>query len=282
MEEARYKQIATFAIAAILALLLYPLSVASQNTFSMSLDADSAAGDQAVTSASASADQVVSIQVFGSTMRNATAFGLRFEYDDAQVTYQGFDAGSVLPGTPQVLPEHGMNPTCVEMSYETKYDLDSNGTIGISDFLIFVNNFGSSGGSGGGGGGGGGDDHGDTQFAATELSVNSRIQGALETDSDVDYFSVQVREAGTLVAYTTGSLDTYGELYSPDSTDLVASNDNYTDGFNFRIWESVEPGTYYIKVLKTVGDTGSYTLSVGFATATSFVSRSGCGESRAV
>ena len=228
-----YKQIATFAIAATLALLLYPLSLASQNTFSLSLDADSAAGDQAVTSVNTSADQEVSIQVFGSTVQNATAFGLRFEYDDAQVTYQGFDAGSVLPGTPVLLPpEHGANPTSVKIGfaslgsqatvnsglvctirfrttatfsgtsislvqgdlsrggatesvtltarvdlssgpsadfdgdgsvgisdflqfvnhfgtsrggagYDAKYDLDSDGTIGISDFLVFVNNFGS-------------------------------------------------------------------------------------------------------------------------------------------
>ena len=94
------KQIATFVFSATLALLLYPLSLSSQNTFSLSLDADSAAGDQAVTSVNTSADQDVSIQVFGSTIQNATAFGLSFEYDDAQVTYQGFDAGSVLPGTP--------------------------------------------------------------------------------------------------------------------------------------------------------------------------------------
>ena len=111
-----HKQIATFVFSATLALLLYPLSLSSQNTFSLSLDADSAAGDQAVTSVNTSADQDVSIQVFGSTIQNATAFGLRFEYDAAQVTYQGFDAGSVLPGTPNVLPpEHGTNPTSVKI-----------------------------------------------------------------------------------------------------------------------------------------------------------------------
>ena len=280
-----YKQIATFAIATTLALLLYPMSLASQNTFSLSLDADGTAGDQAVTSVNTSADQEVSIQVFGSTIRNAAAFGLRFEYDAAQVTYQGFDAGSVLPGTPNVLPpEHGTNPTSVKIAlvslgqsatvdsglvgtirfrttaafsgtsitltqgelsrnrttetvtltarvdlssgpsadfdgdgtvgvsdflsfvnhyatsrgdagYDAKYDLDSNDTIGVSDFLIFVNSYGSSGGSGGGSGGSGGGtggtggtgggggsraDDSDTYSGATVLSLNSRIQAALE------------------------------------------------------------------------------------------------------
>ena len=94
--------------------------IAAQNTFSLSLDANSAAGDQAVTSVNTSADQVVAIQVFGSSIQNATGFGLRFEYDASQVTYQGVDVGSVLPGSPQVLAEHGTNPTSV--------------TIGIASF----------------------------------------------------------------------------------------------------------------------------------------------------
>ena len=75
--------------------------IAAQNTFSLSLDANSATGDQAVTSVNTSADQMVSIQVFGSSIQNASGFGLRFEYDASQVTYQGFDVGSVLPGSPQ-------------------------------------------------------------------------------------------------------------------------------------------------------------------------------------
>ena len=241
-----YKQIATFAITVTLALLMYPLSLPSQNSFSISLDANSAAGDQAATSVNTSADQNVSIQVFGSNVQNANAFGLRFEYDTSQVTYQGFDAGRVLPGTPYILPQHGTNPTYVEIGlaslgsqatvnsglvgiirfrttaafsgtairlvsgklsrggnletvtltarvelqagsvtpspdfdgdgtvsisdfllfvnhfglsrgdvgYDAKYDLDSNDGIGISDFLLFVNNFGNSAPPSGGGSGG--------------------------------------------------------------------------------------------------------------------------------
>ena len=176
--------------------------IAVQNSFSLSLDANSAAGDQAVTSATTSADQVVAIQAFGSSIQNASAFGLRFEYDASQVTYQGFDVGSVLPGTPQVLAEQGTNPTSVtigiasfggqatvsgglvgtirfrttatfsgtavelvraelsrggqsetitltarvslEVSTGPSPDFDGNGTVGISDFLQFVNHFGTS------------------------------------------------------------------------------------------------------------------------------------------
>ena len=96
--------------------------IVAQNSFSLSLDANSAAGDQGVASINVSPDQdqVVSIQVFGSSIQNARGFGIHFEYDASQVSYEGFDVGSVLPGTPQFLAEHGTNPTSV--------------TIGIASF----------------------------------------------------------------------------------------------------------------------------------------------------
>ena len=173
-----------------------------QNSFSLSLDANSAAGDQAVTSVNTSADQDVSIQVFGSSIQNAIGFGLHFEYDASQVLYEGFDVGSVLPGSPQVLAEHGTNPTSVtigiasfgsqatvssglvgtirfrtttgfsgttvqlvradlsrggqsetvtlsarvelQVSTAPCPDFDGDGTVGIPDFLQFVNHFGTS------------------------------------------------------------------------------------------------------------------------------------------
>ena len=111
--------------------------IAAQNSFSLSLDANSAAGDQAVTSVNTSADQVVSIQVFGSSIQNASGFGLRFEYDASQVTYQGFDVGSVLPGSPQVLAEHGTNPTFVTIgiaSFGSQATVSS-GLVGTIRFL---------------------------------------------------------------------------------------------------------------------------------------------------
>ena len=82
--------------------------------FSLSLDADGAAGDQAVTSLNTSADQVVAIQIFGTDIQNANGVSVRFEYDASQVTYDGFDVGSVLPNA-QALPEHGTNPTFVQI-----------------------------------------------------------------------------------------------------------------------------------------------------------------------
>ena len=98
----------------ILALLIYPLSLSAQNSFSISLDMDGAAGDQAITSLNTSADQVFAIQIFGKDIQNANGVSVRFEYDAGQVTYEGFDVGNVLPNA-QALPEQGTNPTFVEI-----------------------------------------------------------------------------------------------------------------------------------------------------------------------
>ena len=97
-----------------LALLIPPLSLSAQNSFSVSLDANGAAGDQAVTSLNISADQVIAIQIFATDIQNANGLAARFEYDANQVTYDGFDVGNVLPNA-QALPEQGTNPTFVEI-----------------------------------------------------------------------------------------------------------------------------------------------------------------------
>ena len=89
-----------------LAFLMYPLSLSAQNSFSLSLDVNGTAGDQAVRSLDISADEVVAIQIFGTGIQNANGLAARFEYDAAQVAYEGFDTGDVLPNA-QALPERG-------------------------------------------------------------------------------------------------------------------------------------------------------------------------------
>ncbi|MDE0555819.1 MAG: leucine-rich repeat domain-containing protein, partial [Candidatus Poribacteria bacterium] len=97
-----------------LSLLIHPLSLSAQNSFSVSLEVDGSAGDQAVTSLNVSADQVIAIQIFATDIQNANGLAARFEYDANQVTYDGFDVGNVLPNA-QALPEQGTNPTFVEI-----------------------------------------------------------------------------------------------------------------------------------------------------------------------
>ena len=94
-------------IASVLSLLLLisPWSLSTQtSSFSLALDLDDAAGDQGVSSLDVSPDQVVSIQIFGSDIQDASSLSARIEYDSTQVVYGGFDAGDVLPDA-QVLVE---------------------------------------------------------------------------------------------------------------------------------------------------------------------------------
>ena len=97
-----------------LAFLIHPLSLSAQNSFSLSLDVNSATGDQAVTSLNTSPDQVIAIQIFGKDIQNATGVSVRFAYDAGQVTYEGFDTGTVLPNA-NALTEQGTNPTFVKI-----------------------------------------------------------------------------------------------------------------------------------------------------------------------
>ena len=84
-------------------------------SFSLSLDGDGAAGDQAVTTLDVSPGPVATIQVFGRGIRQADGISARFEYDSAQVAYEDFDAGGVLPNA-QVLAVPSTNPTAVEIN----------------------------------------------------------------------------------------------------------------------------------------------------------------------
>ena len=110
-----HRHIPTFALIA-LALLVHPLPLGSQNSFSLSLDANSAAGDQGVTSVTTSASQEISIQIFGGNIQNAIGISARFEYDASQVTYDKFDEGTVFPksGAFDDLDDP-TNPTYVEV-----------------------------------------------------------------------------------------------------------------------------------------------------------------------
>ena len=111
-----HRHISTFALIA-LALLVHPLPLGSQNSFSLSLDANRAAGDQGVTSVTTSASQEISIQIFGTNIQNAIGISARFEYDASQVTYDKFDEeGSVFPDSEAFDDlDDPTNPTYVEV-----------------------------------------------------------------------------------------------------------------------------------------------------------------------
>ena len=88
--------------------------ISSQVSFSLSLDGDGAASDQAVTSLDVSPGTVVSIQVFGKDIQDAEGFSIRFEYDATQVLYEGFDPGDVLPNA-QAVSAPNTDPNVTEI-----------------------------------------------------------------------------------------------------------------------------------------------------------------------
>ena len=84
-------------------------------TFSISLDGDSAPGDQEVTTLDVGSGSVVPIQLFINDIRGANGISARFEYDAAQVGYVEFDRGGILPNA-QVLEVADTNPTAIDIS----------------------------------------------------------------------------------------------------------------------------------------------------------------------
>ena len=107
---------------------------------------------------------------------------------------------------------------------------------------------------------GSGDDHGDTPSSATALALGGSRLGQIETGGDVDYFRVQVSEAGELTVHTTGNLDTKGQL-EDSAGGVLARDDDGGDGYNFHLAHAVSAGTYYIRVEGyNASTTGSYTI----------------------
>ena len=336
-EELMRKRITTFfSIATIL--LIYPLSLSSQNNFSLSLDANDAVGDQAVTTLSTSPNQVVSIQVFSTNIQNASVLSARFEYDERQVVYEGFDAGDVWPGTPTIFPEqHGTNPTYVEIitgalsgqatvnsglmgtirfrttaafsgtairlvrgelgrgrqletvtlaarvelqvstapspdfdgdgvvgipdfllfvnqfgssqgdgTYEAKYDLDSNGVIGIPDFLLFINDFGKEVPSTGGGGGGGSGDSSDLIVESPSVSDDTLTPGQSFTLEAMVRNQGNGQSAATTLRYYQSTDATITTSDTSVGTDAVGSlSASGTSSESISLQAPNTPGTYY-------------------------------------
>ncbi len=106
--------------------------------------------------------------------------------------------------------------------------------------------------------------HGDTAADATPLSLPGSIVGEITTGDGIDYFRVVVDVPGTLIVYTTGSLDTEGELQDSSNATLVYDDDS-GNNYNFRIKHTVNAGTYYIKVGSYDVNTGVYTVHVSFS-----------------
>ena len=99
---------------------------------------------------------------------------------------------------------------------------------------------------------------------------------SLETEGDEDWFSFvadgtveRSDEVPAVHAFTTGTTDTYIEVYGPDTwTALIGQNDDEPGSTNASITFAVEPGSrYWIKVRGFGGSaTGPYTFHLARAT----------------
>lgn len=101
-----------------------------------------------------------------------------------------------------------------------------------------------------------------TMHTAREISVNSSINGSIGVEGDVDYFKLTTNIEGTYKIYTTGNLDTIGEL-EDSSGDMLEENDDGGEDRNFKIQYTLSEDTaYYIRVSGYEDATGDYTLHV--------------------
>ena len=106
------------------------------------------------------------------------------------------------------------------------------------------------------------DTHGGTRAAATSVALNSDTSGVIYAGSDEDYFSFTLSaRTGPLTIQTTGSTDTTGWLYDSSGTQL-ATNDDGGTGNNFQIVQTLDAGTYYVRVGSYSTRIGPYTLRV--------------------
>ncbi|MBI4659579.1 MAG: hypothetical protein HY735_12130 [Verrucomicrobia bacterium] len=118
------------------------------------------------------------------------------------------------------------------------------------------------------GGGGGSDDHGNDIYTATSMGVNDVRSGTINYSGDEDYFWINVYSSGTLTAYTSSSIDTYGYLLNSNGSTLTYDDDAGVD-WNFYLSAYVSPGTYYVRVRHySSSGTGSYTLYTSFSAST--------------
>ncbi|MCE2485319.1 MAG: S8 family serine peptidase [Desulfurellaceae bacterium] len=105
-------------------------------------------------------------------------------------------------------------------------------------------------------------DHGDSVSEATSLTLDTPMEGVIDPGTDVDYFTFRLtRETGMLI-WTTGDLDTVGELQNSSGTVIDSDDDGPLSSapLGFFMWNTLAAGTYRIKVSSYGETTGSYVL----------------------
>ena len=105
--------------------------------------------------------------------------------------------------------------------------------------------------------------HGGTTATATELTLGSSLPGSLDPANDKDVFRIVLTSDADLWVYTTGDLDTVGELLDSGGAPVVDSNSgtllDSPRGFGIR--EELSAGAYYVRVSSYLARAaGSYAI----------------------
>ena len=120
--------------------------------------------------------------------------------------------------------------------------------------------------------GGASDDHGDSRSSATGISVDSRVNGVIETSSDVDTFSFRAKSGRTYTIETSiqsdSGVDTVIGIWDANGS-LLDEDDDGGDGHELAskiVWTAPSSATYYVVVEGF--STGGYRLLVSSSGAT--------------
>ena len=105
-------------------------------------------------------------------------------------------------------------------------------------------------------------DLGDSTSTAVDLALDTPQTGIIGPAGDIDYFKLDLSSTADIVIYTSGGLDTVGELRDGNYVIIAADDDGDISGGsrNFSVWSMLEAGTYYVKVAGYDGATGPYQL----------------------
>lgn len=90
-------------------------------------------------------------------------------------------------------------------------------------------------------------DDGDTPKTATPVAATSTTFAIMADADDIDYFRIELPEAGTLRVETTGIGDLRGTL-TTENGELIAEDDKSGKDHNFLIEAELEAGVYFVKV----------------------------------
>lgn len=102
------------------------------------------------------------------------------------------------------------------------------------------------------------DDHGSIQANASRLVLGTPLAGIIQVADDSDWFILEVDAPGLLTMWTTGTLDTVGELRNANG--MIDRKDDSIADSNFSMENLVLPGCYWVKVDGFGPAVGAYQL----------------------